>query len=238
MPLPKVYNWERVRAALKQLATAFPEEFPNWVLIGGGACWFYREALRVAADPDFPVPSFTTAEEAIWLSKDVVFMGMSTEEAAELFQAPFKEDTHTITFAGLEVDFLEEGLRLTLSQTLRNMRQVRTDDFEFFVVAPEILYAEKCALIANKERLQDGLHQALLAQFLKHELCADLAVATTLDPRDWVLRARTLKTADLEFFDRDALFCRRLRNLIVPLQAPMHKFLRHWAKHHLPGYPE
>jgi hypothetical protein len=162
MPLPKVYNWERVRAALKQLATAFPEEFPNWVLIRGGACWFYREALRVAADPEFPVPSFTPAEEVIWLSKDVGFMGLSTEEAAELFQAPFKEGTHTITFAGLEVDFLEEGLRLTLSQALQNMRQVRTDDFEFFVVAPEILYAEKCALIANKERLQDGLHQACL----------------------------------------------------------------------------
>ena len=39
---------EKAREALKLLAAKFPEEFPDWVLIGGGACWFYRESLRIA----------------------------------------------------------------------------------------------------------------------------------------------------------------------------------------------
>ena len=55
MALPKIYNWERVRAALKVLSDAFPDEFPNWVLIGGGASWFFREQLKNANDPDFRV---------------------------------------------------------------------------------------------------------------------------------------------------------------------------------------
>ena len=74
MALPKIYNWERVRAALKLLSEAFPDEFPNWVLIGGGASWFFREQLKRANDPDFRVPAYSSDEETIWLSKDVDFL--------------------------------------------------------------------------------------------------------------------------------------------------------------------
>ena len=84
MSLPKIYDWERVREALKLLAARFPDDFPNWVLIGGGACWFYRESLRLAKDPDFTPPDCTAAEEQIWLSKDVDIMGLTEEEAAGL----------------------------------------------------------------------------------------------------------------------------------------------------------
>jgi hypothetical protein len=59
MLLPKIYDWERVRAALKLLAARFPDFFPDWVLIGGGACWFYRESLKLAHDQDFPAPVCT-----------------------------------------------------------------------------------------------------------------------------------------------------------------------------------
>ncbi len=44
MVLPKIYDWARVRSALKLLAEEFPDEFKTWILIGGGACWFYRES--------------------------------------------------------------------------------------------------------------------------------------------------------------------------------------------------
>jgi hypothetical protein len=236
MSLPKIYDWERVRGALKLLAARFPDFFPDWVLIGGGACWFYREALRTAGDPDFSVPTYTAAEEQVWLSKDVDFMGLTVEEAADLFQAPFKEETHTISFEGLEVDFLEEGLRLTLRDALNHMREVHAGDFVFFVVAPEILYTEKCALLANKKRPQDRLHHALLTQFLKYEFCADLEKADALDADDWVARAREVKSADLQFFTNDGRFSSRIACAVTALNPTTHKRIKHWAKHHLPGY--
>jgi len=238
MSLPKNYDWEKVRAALKLLAARFPDDFPHWVLIGGGACWFYRESLRLAGDPDFPAPACSPAEEQVWLSKDVDFMGLTVTEAEQLFQSHFKAETHTISFEGLEVDFLEEGLRLTLRDALTHMREVQTAEFVFYVIAPEILFAEKRALLANKERPQDRLHHALLEQFLKYEFCADLEKPDTLEAEDWVLRAREVKTADLQFFTSDARFQERLQRGIARLHPTTHKRIKHWAKNHLPGYPE
>jgi hypothetical protein len=238
MSLPKIYDWEKVHAALKLLAARFPDFFPNWVLIGGGACWFYRESLRQAHDVDFPVPPSTPADEQTWLSKDVDFMGLSVEEAEGLFAVPFKPETHTISFEGLEVDFLEEGLRLTMSVAEANAREVRMDDLVFYVLAPETLFAEKSALLANKARPQDHLHQAVLVQFLKHELCADLESPATLDADEWVIRARSVKTTDLQFFSNDARFNERLVCAVVALNSSTHKRIKHWAKHHLPGYTE
>jgi hypothetical protein len=235
MALPKVYDWERVRGALKGLAARFPEDFPDWVLIGGGACWFYRESLKLAQDRDFSVPACSVAEEQIWLSKDLDFMGLTVAEAENLFQSPFNPETHTISFEGLEVDFLEEGLRFTMRDALANAREVRTGDFAFLVLAPEILYSEKVALLQNKERPQDRLHHALLAQFLKYEFCTDLEKPDALDEHDWLLRAREVKTADLEFFANDARFSGRLARAVTSLNPATHQRIRHWAKHHLSG---
>ncbi len=238
MALPKIYDWDKIRAALKQLGEDFPAEFPTWVLIGGGACWFYRVTLQEAGDPDFRVPP-VRAEDAIhWLSKDVDFMGLTEAEAAALLQAPFKPETHTISYRGLEVDFLEEGFRLTMDVAAANSRDVRTPDFRFTVVEPAILYAEKGALIANKSRPQDFLHHALLAEFLKFEFCTDLEKPATLDAHDWLANARTVKTADQDFFTRDPKLVARLQRNIRSLTSHEHGALKHWAKHHLPGYTE
>ena len=238
MSLPKIYNWERVRAAMRLLADAFPEDFPNWVLIGGGACWFYREALKNANDPDFRVPDYGAEEETIWLSKDVDFMGLTEAEASKLLQSPFKPETHTISFRGVEVDFLEEGFRLTMDVALRSSREVRASDFIFNVLDPAVLFAEKCALIALKTRPQDKLHHALLVEFLKQEFCADIEKPASLDVRDWLERARTIKTADHDFFLRDNRFVARLHRSIKLLTDREHVRIAHWAKHHLPGCTE
>ncbi len=78
-------------------------------------------------------------------------MGLTVEEAEGLLEkSPFKPETHTISFEGLEVDFLEEGLRLTLRDAVTHAREVRTGDLVFSVLAPEILFAEKSALLATK----------------------------------------------------------------------------------------
>ncbi len=238
MALPKIYDWEKIRAALKQLAEDFPAEFSTWVLIGGGACWFYRTTLQEANDPDFRAPPVQPEDEIHWLSKDVDFMGLTEAEAAALLQSPFKPETHTITYRGLEVDFLEEGFRLTLDMAAANSRDVRTPDFSFAVINPAILYAEKSALIANKARPQDFLHQALLAEFLKFEFSADLEKPASLDAREWLASARTVKTADLDFFTRDPKLVARLQRGIQATNQPEHRAIKHWAKHHLPGYTE
>jgi hypothetical protein len=238
MSLPKIYDWERVRSALKLLAETFPDVFSTWVLIGGGACWFYRESLQDANDPDFRVPSVNPEEEIYWLSKDVDFMGLTEEEATELLQAPFKPETHTISYRGLEVDFLKEGFRLTADLAQANRREVHATDFTFFVLDPAILFLEKSALLANKARPQDRLHHALLGEFLKYEFCSDVEKPVQLDAGDWIASARTVKTTDMNFFKNDARFNARLARAIATLTAPEHRALKHWAKHHLPGYTE
>lgn len=238
MCLPKIYNWERIRSALNLLAERFPHEFGSWILIGGGACWFYRETLKMARDRDFSVPTYSAEEEATWLSKDLDFMGLTIEEAAELFQTPFKAESHTFSFEGLEVDFLEEGFRLTLRDARAHMREVHAGGLIFFVAAPELLFAEKAALLANKGRPQDRLHHALLGQFLKYEFCADLENAGSLEAEDWADRAREVKTVDWQFFANDDRFKRRLAQAVAALNPLVHKRIKHWARHHLPGYSE
>jgi len=163
---PNVYDWNRIRAALRLMQEVFPGFLENVVLIGGGACWFYREALRQWQDPDFPVPLWTEAEEAVWLSKDVDFMGLDREEASQLLDTPFDEEPHTFHFRGLELDFLEEGLRLTPQNAVLSRRAAQLPEVIFYVAEAALLYAEKCALVQTKERPQDRLHQRLLAEFL------------------------------------------------------------------------
>ncbi len=234
MALPKIYDWERIRKALKQLAEAFPDGFQDWILVGGGACWFYRVVLERADDHMFRVPDLTPEEEATWLSKDIDFMGLSPEAAELLLRASRNEETHTIAFAGLEVDFVESGLRITPETVNRNYREVRTPEFVFQVVDAALLYAEKISLLQAKARAQDRLHARLLAEYLKYEFCFEAEHAADLDASDWVQRARIVKIADYEFFVRDARAPQRLARAVARLQAPEHKAVVHWARHHLP----
>lgn len=236
-PLPKNYDWDKFRTALHTLAGRFPDFFPLWVLVGGGACWFYRLALERAADPDFCVPVFSPAEEGIWLSKDVDFIGLSRAEAEELLGAPVKEESRTISFEGLEVDFVEVGLHMTEDAVVASARLVHTADFDFYVADAAVLYDEKCALLTRKERPQDRLHSYVLAAFLKHEFCDEVENPVRLNVRRWLRRARIVKTADHTFFESDS---RLIQRLILAIQrlGPKHQALVHWAKHHLLGFNE
>jgi hypothetical protein len=236
MALPKVYDWNRIRAALKQLNDTFPGLLENIVLIGGGACWFYREALRQWDDPMFRLPQWTPEEELTWVSKDVDFMGLDEAEAAELLKTPFDPETHTFHFRGLELDFLEEGLRLTQQNAVMNRRAAEIPGLTFYVAEATLLYAEKCALRQLKERPQDRVHHQLLVEFLKCEFCREIENVTSLNPSRWVARARAVKSSTVEFFSSDARFSERLRRGIGNLKFPEHKAVLHWAKHHLPDH--
>ena len=238
MTLPKVYNWQRIRADLKRLAERFPGDFETWQLIGGGACWFYRAYLERANDPDFRVPKYSVAEEQAWLSKDIDFMGMTSAQAATFLGSPFKPETHTITFDGMEIDFLDEGLRLTPQSVSASAREIRTSEFVFYAIEASLLYDEKCTLLQVKERPQDRLHCDLLAEFLKFEFCHEAENPPQLQLRKWLSRARDVKATNLDFFQTDERLQRRLQVAITNLAAPEHRALKHWAKPHLPGYTE
>ena len=82
------YSWDGVHEALRRIAAHNPDFLPNTVLVGGAACWYYRLALKQAADRDFPVPVFTAEEERVWLSKDLDFMGESPAEISQLIGQP------------------------------------------------------------------------------------------------------------------------------------------------------
>jgi hypothetical protein len=234
MSLPKVYNWLRIRADLKRLSEIFPGDFESWQLIGGAACWFYRAYLERANDPDFRVPKYSEAQEQIWLSKDIDFMGMTSEQAAAFFNRPFKPETHTINFDGMEIDFLEEGLRLTPDGVSASAREIRTPEFTFYAIEATLLYDEKVTLLKVKERPQDRLHCELLAEFLKFEFCFEVENSAALGARKWLARAQAVKTTNLDFFKTDPRLNRRLSLAIANLNGPEHRGIKHWAKHHLP----
>lgn len=234
MALPQVYDWNRIRVALRQLDETFPGLLENIVLIGGGACWFYREALRQWNDPIFRVPQWTREEESMWVSKDVDFMGLDEAEAVELLKTPFDPETHTFHFNGLELDFLEEGLQLTRQNAVLNRRAAQLPEVTFYVVEATLLYAEKGALLRSKARPRDKLHHQLLAEFLKCEFCREIEAAATLNSARWVARARAVKTSTLDFFSHDQRLCERLRAGISKLNPATHKAILQWAKHHLP----
>ena len=238
MALPKVNDWPAFRRHLKLLSDTFPEAFTGWVLIGGGACWFYRTVLERWADPDFPVPTFSPEENEMWLSKDIDFMGPTVKAGEALLAAPFKTESHTISFQGIEVDFLEEGVQLTRQEAARNARQVRASEVVFRVADAGDLFAEKLAVLRRKERPQDRLHLRVLETFLKCEFCREAESAAVLDADEWIERARKAKTADIGFFETDARLIERLGQAIRQIQAREHRALKHWAKHHLPGYTE
>ena len=234
MALPKVYDWNRIRAALRQLDVTFPGLLENTVLIGGGACWFYREALSQWNDTQFRVPQWTSEEETTWVSKDVDLMGLDEAEATALLQTPFDPETHTFHFQGLELDFLEEGMLLTRQNAVLNRRIAQVPEVAFYVVEATLLYAEKCALLHAKARPQDLLHHRLLVEFLKCEFCRELEAAGSLNSSRWVARARAVKTSTLDFFTSDPRFGERLRAGVSQLHPVTHKAIVQWAKHHLP----
>ena len=61
---------------------------------------------------------------------------------------------------------------------------------------------------------------------------------SALNSRKWLDRAKVVKTANLDFFRTDERLNRRLIPAIAKLNAPEHRGVKHWAKHHLPGYGE
>src|SRR6266446_2305478 len=161
------YNWDAIREDLQRIEAHNPDFLPNTVLVGGAACWYYRLALKKAADRDFTVPIYTPEEERVWLSKDLDFMGESAEEISELIGQPCPPMGTLLSYAGATLDFIQEGLRMTREAANRTARKARAEDLDFYIVSPGLLFAEKQACTLQKNRPQDPLHREVMARFIK-----------------------------------------------------------------------
>jgi hypothetical protein len=177
------YSWDGIREGLKRIADHNPDFLPNTVLVDGAACWYYRLALGNADDKDFRFPRYTPDEERVWLSKDLDFMGESSEEIRELIGQPCPPMGTLITYAGATLDFIQEGLKMTRETANRTARKARAGDLEFYIVSPGLLFAEKHACTLQKQRPQDPLHREVMARFINMELCRSLEL-----PMGWTTR--------------------------------------------------
>ncbi len=227
------YSWEGIREGLRQIAAHNPDFLPNTVLVGGAACWYYRLALKQAADQDFAVPNYTPDEERVWLSKDLDFMGESRAEISELIGQPCPPMGTLIDYAGVSLDFVEQGLKITGEAVNRTARKARAEDLEFYIISPSLLFAEKHACTLQKNRPQDPLHREVMARFLKMELCRSLEQPMDLDNKEWLDEAKEAKTADIDFFAQDFPLRRRLHAAAF-LLPPEYRAIIHWIRHHVP----
>ena len=231
------YNWDAIRDGLKRIGSKNPEFLANTVLVGGAACWYYRLTLSKANGPDFPVPVYTPDQERVWLSKDLDFMGESSEEIGQLIGQPCPPMGALLKYAGATLDFIEEGLKMTRQAASHTARKAQAGDVTFYIVSPSLLFAEKQAcVLQKKDRPQDPLHREVLARFIRMELCRSLEQSEDLDTKEWLNEAKESKTADNHFFAQDAPFSRRLHTAAAGL-VPEHRAILHWIRHHVAQLP-
>jgi len=231
------YNWDAIREDLRRIAIHNPEFLANTVLVGGAACWYYRLALSKANDPDFPMPVYTPDQERIWLSKDLDFMGESSEEIGQIIGQPCPPMGALLEYAGATLDLIEEGLKMTRQAANHTARKAQVGDLTFYIVSPSLLFAEKQAcVLQKKDRPQDALHREVLARFIRMELCRSLEQPEDLDTKEWLSEAKESKTADNHFFAQGAALTRRLHTAAAGL-APEHRAILHWIRHHVPQLP-
>jgi hypothetical protein len=186
------HDWPALKRCLARLHREARPFLGRALLIGGGACLFYRARLAAAGDPDFTVPTLAPEAEQLWLSKDLDFTGVFSGDALELIPQFVTRDS-----AGRE--FLEvEGVRLGFAQVgltidpERALETARTGEFEadgalvhFLVADPVTLYREKQALVLRRNQPGDALHLALLHDYLAWEItvaAGELLTESTLLP--------------------------------------------------------
>ena len=172
----RTVDWERVKHCLANIDKASKDFLRQALLIGGAACWFYRHQLKKAGDPDFPVAPLAREKENQWLSRDLDFTGIFSQEALQLLPhlvVEYKGRKH-VEVDGVRLGFAQVGLTIDPEEALTNARvaaiTVEGRVVEFLVADPLTLYFEKCKLCVQRGRPNDHLHKELLFDYLAYEL--------------------------------------------------------------------
>ena len=177
----KKFDWEAAKKCLAEIQQEAPQILEQAVVIGGMACWFYRQLLATANDPDFKVPELSPEQEALWLSKDIDFTNVFIEEARQILKNFIVFDTQgrpRIQVAGVPVGFAQVGITLDPEEAWLDSWigtfKAGTKVISFRVVEPIALYREKQALSQKRGSASDAPHLSLLAEFLRYETCCQL----------------------------------------------------------------
>lgn len=171
------FDWPALQRCLWRLHRDARPFLRRALLIGGGACLFYRASLRQANDPDFRIPPLSPVNERLWLSKDLDFTGIFSGDAVELLPQMLvrgNDGREFIEVEGVRLGFAQVGLVLDPELA---METARTGEFEwegetvqFLVADPVTLYREKQALVERRNQPGDALHLALLGDYVAWEV--------------------------------------------------------------------
>jgi hypothetical protein len=185
-PPEKKVNWEVAKACFAALHQEAPAILQQGVIIGGVACWFYRNLLAKANDPDFKVPTFSEEQERYWLSKDIDFTNFFAEDARRLLEHRVIADQQgrrSLQLDGIPIGFAQVGLTFdpetAWSESWIASFEWHGRQIECRVIDPVALYLEKFALVQRRGSNSDRVHCSLLAEFLRYEVCKEARALTT-----------------------------------------------------------
>lgn len=244
---PPTVDWDRVKGCLAVLHRDARPFLSRALLIGGAACWFYRNALRHAGDPDFTVPRLPRDLEDKWLSRDLDFTGIFSGDAMALMPQHVFTDTagrRYLSVDSVRLGFAQAGLTIDPEEARLLCRVGRFtsatgDSVEFFVADPVTLYREKLALTQKRNSPADALHLALLTEYLRYETCqqaARLSTARTLVDVKVALNALELVRDRAREVLNDDRVRRRIETSLATRTAPVNpadeQFLRSLVASH------
>src|SRR3954463_12332854 len=163
----KKVDWEIAKLCFAEIHREAPTILQQAVVIGGIACWFYRNLLSKADDPNFKVPSFSASDESFWLSKDIDFTNYFAEDARQLLHKHVVADQsgrRSLQIAGVPIGFAQVGLTFDPESAWAES-WITTFDVAGAVVQcrilnPIALYREKLALAERRASNSDRIHCA------------------------------------------------------------------------------
>ena len=168
-------DWEGVKQCVGTLAQVCPEFLTRSVLIGGGACWFYRVQLAQSSDTEFQEAK-NEASEDVWLSKDIDFTGIFRADAYDMlpqFVVMDQKGNAHLEVAGVRIGFAQVGVTFDPEEVLSRARIAEFNfdgrPVQFLVIDPISLYREKQALALKRNAPNDHAHSVLLTAFLSLE---------------------------------------------------------------------
>lgn len=210
MKQARVYDWHGIKQGLRALYESHPQVYDTAILVGGGACWFYRVQLSTAKDADFHERHYSVDEQADWLSKDADFTNIEPELLPR-------------EAGNFPIGCVQFGTRVCPEEYYENARTVSLrylDGFKFQLLVADALdlHKEKTALMHRVSRVQDPLHVEILEEFLRYDLCAlaeQLVREGDEKLRSWMDLSHRLRNYAPELLTHPAL----LRRLAEPALA-------------------
>jgi hypothetical protein len=221
----KKIDWETAKVCLAELQRHAPSILQQAIIIGGIACWFYRQLLAKAQDGDFKVPDLSPQQELLWLSKDRDFTNFFAQDARELLKEHIVTDARgrrQIKLAGVPIGFAQVGVTFepeaAWAETWIGTFKWNDTLVQCRILDPITLYREKQALSQKRGYESDRLHFELLSEFLRYETCRQADALASTDALD-------VKTDALKFLlavhdravevCRDSRVCKRIKKIIL-----------------------